>query len=85
MFPIEGEIELTYWIHRDLWGQGVATAGVAGLLNEVAVRPVHAQVAEDNTGSRRVLERDGFVLAGSEDSCAGGRQATVTTLAYKLD
>ncbi|MCX5085314.1 GNAT family N-acetyltransferase [Streptomyces sp. NPDC056121] len=85
VFPIEGDIELTYWIRRDLWGRGVATAAVAGLLEEVAVRPIHARVIEDNTGSVRVLERNGFVRIGSEDAFADARRATVTELIYKLD
>ncbi|WP_228919037.1 GNAT family N-acetyltransferase [Streptomyces sp. DH20] len=84
VFPVEGDIELTYWIHRSLWGRGVATAAVAQMLKEVAVRPIHARVAEDNAGSVRVLERNGFVRIGSEDSFAGGCQATVTALVYKL-
>jgi [ribosomal protein S5]-alanine N-acetyltransferase len=84
VFPIEGDIELTYWIRRDLWGRGVATAAVAGLLKEVAVRPIRARVVQDNTGSVRVLERNGFVRMGSEDAFADGRQATVTELIYKL-
>ncbi|MEU0615453.1 GNAT family N-acetyltransferase [Streptomyces albogriseolus] len=57
VFPSEGDIELTYWIHRKLRGRGVATAAVAQMLKEVAVRPIHARVAEDNAGSVRVLER----------------------------
>lgn len=85
VFPIEGDIGLTYWIRRDLWGRGVATAAVAEMLKEVAVRPIHARVVEDNTGSVRVLERNGFVRIGSEDSFANGRQATVTSLVYTLD
>ncbi|MFF1400109.1 GNAT family N-acetyltransferase [Streptomyces sp. NPDC058287] len=85
VFPIEGDIELTYWIRRDLWGRGVATAAVAGLLEEVSVRPIHARVIEDNTGSVRVLERNGFMRIGSEDAFADARQATVTELIYKLD
>ncbi|MEU3998567.1 GNAT family N-acetyltransferase [Streptomyces fungicidicus] len=84
VFPIHGDIELTYWIHRDLWGQGVATAAVAELLDEVAVRPIHARVAEDNTGSRRVLERNEFMRTGSEGSYADGRQTTITMLTYEL-
>jgi ribosomal-protein-alanine N-acetyltransferase len=83
-FPIEGDIELTYWIRKDVWGRGVATAAVAALLEEVTVRPLHARVVEDNVGSIRVLERNGFVRIGSEDCFAEGRQATVTELIYVL-
>jgi hypothetical protein len=60
----------------------VATAAVAALLDEVTVRPIHARVAEDNLGSIRVLERNGFVLVGSEDSFAAARQATITELIF---
>jgi hypothetical protein len=38
-FPIEGDTEVTYWIRKDWWGRGVATAAVAALLEEVTVRP----------------------------------------------
>ena len=83
-FPIEGDIEVTYWIRRDWWGRGVATAAVAALLEDVTVRPLYGRVAEDNLGSVRVLERNGFVLVGSEDSFADARQATITELIFKL-
>lgn len=83
-FPVEGDIEITYWIRRDIWGRGVATAAVAALLEEVTVRPLHARVVDDNQGSIRVLERNGFVRTGSEDSFAEGRQANVTELIYVL-
>jgi ribosomal-protein-alanine N-acetyltransferase len=62
----------------------VATAAVAVLLKEVTVRPLRARVAEDNHGSIRVLERNGFVLVGSEDSFSAARQATITELIFKL-
>jgi [ribosomal protein S5]-alanine N-acetyltransferase len=83
-YPVEGDMEVTYWIRRDWWGRGVATAAVAALLDEVTVRPFYGRVAEDNLGSVRVLERNGFVLVGSEDSFAAGRQATITELIFKL-
>jgi ribosomal-protein-alanine N-acetyltransferase len=83
-FPMEGDIELTYWIRKDMWGRGVATAAVAALLEDVTVRPIHARVVEDNTGSARVLERNGFVRIGSEDAFAEARQAAVTEITYKL-
>ncbi|NLF03673.1 MAG: GNAT family N-acetyltransferase [Actinomycetales bacterium] len=84
VFPIEGELELTYWIHRDWWGRGVASAAVAALLAEVPTRPLHARVARDNLGSVRVLERTGFVLVGTEDSFAPARQEVITELLYTL-
>ena len=83
-YPVEGDIEVTYWIRKDCWGRGVATAAVAALLDEVTVRPLYGRVAEDNLGSVRVLERNGFVLVGREDSFAAGRQATITELIFKL-
>ncbi|NUR31826.1 MAG: GNAT family N-acetyltransferase [Catenulispora sp.] len=84
VFPMEGDIELTYWIRKDMWGRGVATAAVAALLEDVTVRPIHARVVEDNTGSARVLERNGFVRIGSDEGFAEARQATVAELIYKL-
>ncbi|MFZ3566673.1 GNAT family N-acetyltransferase [Streptomyces sp. BH097] len=83
-FPMEGDTELTYWIRRDWWGRGVATAAVLALLDEVTERPIRARVVEDNLGSVRVLERAGFVRVGSEDAFAPGRRATVTELIFKL-
>jgi ribosomal-protein-alanine N-acetyltransferase len=50
---------------------------VTALLKEVTVRSLHGRGAEDNVGSIRVLECNGFLLVGSEDSFAAGRQATL--------
>jgi len=84
MYPMDGDLELTYWIRKDRWGSGLATAAVAALLAEVPTRPLHARVVEDNIGSRKVLEHNGFVRIGSENSFAEGRRATVTELIYRL-
>ena len=51
---------------------------VAALPDEVAVRPLYGRVAEDNLDSARVLQRNGLVLVGGEDSFAAARQATIT-------
>ena len=50
-----------YWLGREFWGRGVATAAVAALLKEIAARPLFAHVAMSNIGSIRVLEKNGFV------------------------
>jgi RimJ/RimL family protein N-acetyltransferase len=49
-----------YWIGRDYWGRGVASAALALFLEQVATRPLWAHVARHNVGSRRVLEKSGF-------------------------
>nr|BFD85545.1 GNAT family N-acetyltransferase [Streptomyces sp. Xyl84] len=55
-----GEREVTYWVDRAYWGQGIATAALRALLAEVPERPLYARAAADNTGSRRVLAKCGF-------------------------
>src|ERR1700728_748156 len=39
-FEFEGEQEVTYWIRRDHWGRGIASAALAELLAEIRRRPV---------------------------------------------
>jgi RimJ/RimL family protein N-acetyltransferase len=58
----EGERDVGYWIGRDHWGKGFATAALGAFLELEPSRPLVAHVAEHNVGSRRVLEKCGFVL-----------------------
>jgi len=60
----EGRYEqrIGYWIGREFWRRGVASAAVADFLQLVKIRPLFAEVANLNLGSRRVLEKNGFVL-----------------------
>ena len=55
-----------YWIGREYWGKGIATRGLALLLDEIAERPLFAHVAKTNVGSVRVLEKCGFTVTGEE-------------------
>ncbi len=74
-FDRDGLRELGYWISREFWGRGIATAAVAAFLEAETKRPLHAKVAGDNHGSVRVLEKSGFTLIGSErvyDDVRGG-------------
>ncbi len=50
-----------YWIGRAFWGRGVATRALAELATIVDARPLYAHVVAHNVGSRRVLEKCGFV------------------------
>jgi RimJ/RimL family protein N-acetyltransferase len=58
----EDERNVGYWIGREFWGQGVATAGLRAFLLLDTTRPLTAYVAAHNLGSRRVLEKCGFVV-----------------------
>ena len=58
----EGERDVGYWIGREHWGKGYATAGLRAFLDIDTSRPMYAHVAEHNVGSRRVLEKCGFVF-----------------------
>lgn len=60
----EGRYEqrVGYWIGRQFWGRGIATSALREFLIGVTVRPLYAHVAKHNIASRRVLEKNGFVL-----------------------
>ena len=63
-FDRDGEREVGYWIGREFWGAGIATAALAAFLEVETTRPLHAGVAPHNVGSLRVLEKCGFRVVG---------------------
>ena len=79
-FVMEGDTEVTYWIDRAYWGQGIATRALTELLQLVPVRPLMARVAADNEASRRVLEKCGFRRMGEAESYAPARKSVITEL-----
>lgn len=84
-FVVDGDTEVTYWVRRDLWGQGIASAALAELVRQVTVRPVYARVAADNLASAQVLVRNGFTRVGEEVSFAEARKAETEEHIYRLD
>jgi RimJ/RimL family protein N-acetyltransferase len=68
-----GERQVTYWIGREYWGRGAATAELREVLDAVRDRPLHARAAADNGGSIRVLEKCGFVVTGNDRGFANAR------------
>ncbi len=58
---MDGEVSLGYWLGRQFWGQGIASAAVGLMLTEVTTRPLHASAAGHNLASIRVLLKHGFV------------------------
>ncbi len=77
--------EVTYWIGREHWGQGIASAALALLLAELPERPVFARCAGDNAASRRVLEKCGFRAYGVDRSFAQARGHEIDELLLKLE
>lgn len=61
-FERDGERLIGYWIGREFWGRGVASAALAQFLMVLPLRPVFAHVATHNLASKRVLEKCGFVV-----------------------
>jgi len=61
-WAVEGERDVGFWIGRDHWGNGYATAALRAFLDVDLHRPLHAHVADHNVGSRLVLEKCGFTL-----------------------
>jgi RimJ/RimL family protein N-acetyltransferase len=60
----DGTTLVGYWIGREQWGRGVASAALAAFLRELSTRPLWATVALANPASRRVLAKCGFVETG---------------------
>jgi RimJ/RimL family protein N-acetyltransferase len=68
----EAERLVGYWIGRDYWGRGIATAALLAYLAYDTTRPLHAHVAAHNLGSIRVLEKCGFHRVGDCSTGADG-------------
>lgn len=85
VFESEGRHEIGYWLGREHWGKGIASAAIEKVLPMVRVRPLFAQTAQHNLASVRVLEKLGFVRVAedSEFSTIDGR--VVEGYTYRLD
>jgi [ribosomal protein S5]-alanine N-acetyltransferase len=83
-FEIGGDAEITYWIDKEFWGKGIATAALKSFLSIETTRPLHGRVAFDNYGSQKVLEKCGFVKIGVDKGFANARQAEIEEYIYKL-
>jgi len=83
-FKHAAETHVTYWITRAHWGKGIATNALAGLVALIPRRPLHASAARDNVGSRRVLEKCGFVVTGTEKAFAAARGEEIDEVFFEL-
>lgn len=84
-FLMEGHAEITYWLDKKYWGQGIATNALKNFLEIETTRPIYGRVAFDNYPSQRVLEKCGFGKIGTDKGFANARQAEVEEFIYRLD
>ncbi len=93
MHIAEGMTEVGYWAHPDARGRGVMTEAVRLACRHAFIDPddgglglhrVYATVAVDNVASRRVLEKVGFHLVGTERQSVLVRDGVRDGAAYEL-
>ncbi|MEO5943595.1 MAG: GNAT family N-acetyltransferase [Ferruginibacter sp.] len=83
-FIIFGDTEITYWIDKNYWGKGIASAALKTLLAMENERPIFGRAAFDNIGSQKVLEKCGFVKVGTDKGFANARQTEIEEFIYEL-
>ena len=74
---------ICYWIGREFWGRGIASAAMSQFLRFESTRPLTARVARHNLGSILVLEKSGFARVG-EEAFALPNDARIEELIYRL-
>jgi RimJ/RimL family protein N-acetyltransferase len=86
-FEHAGRREVGYWIGREFWGRGVATAALKRFLDYDRTRPLYAGVVTHNVGSIRVLEKCGFSKVEVEEEAAppGSHDDGLEEVLLKLD
>ena len=78
----EKSAELGYWLAEDYWGRGIMAEAVRQICREAFDRfdilRIFAEPFAENLGSRRVLEKAGFVCEGTSASSLTSRAAAHT-------
>ena len=65
-FLIGEERQVGYWLGREFWGKGIATGALSQFLGVVKTRPLFGRVAKHNLGSKRILEKCGFLVISDD-------------------
>jgi RimJ/RimL family protein N-acetyltransferase len=81
----EGKPEVSYWLGKVYWSKGIATWALTEFLaHHNKSRPIYARVAKDNLGSRRVLEKCGFIIISESKGFANARGQEIEELLLEL-
>jgi RimJ/RimL family protein N-acetyltransferase len=83
-FPDDDDREVTYWVARAFWGNGIASQALNLLLQREQTRPLSARAASSNERSIAVLKKSGFVETGQEISFAEAPGADIEETLFTL-
>ncbi len=84
-FEMSGKREISYWLGRSYWGQGLASAALLAFLQIIEARPLFGRAAKDNTGSIRVMQKCGFSIIDEDKGFANARGAEIEEYILRLD
>ncbi|MCP4140418.1 MAG: GNAT family N-acetyltransferase [Chloroflexi bacterium] len=80
----QGKPEISYWLGKEYWGQGIATWALKEFLEKHnKARPIFARVAKDNFSSSRVLEKCGFLVVRESKGFANARSQEIVECLYE--
>ena len=81
-----GPRQVGYWLGRDFWGRGIATAALGLFLEELEERPLMAFTSPDHRASQVVLERCGFARLDADEAAPWLRpDESRDSAVYRLD
>jgi RimJ/RimL family protein N-acetyltransferase len=81
-FDYQGRREVGYWLGREFWGKGIASAALATFLGIEPTRPLFGAVATHNAASFRLLQKCGFRPRSELDEA--GATAGIRRLMFEL-
>jgi RimJ/RimL family protein N-acetyltransferase len=81
-FDFQGRREIGYWLGREFWGKGIASAALTMFLELEPTRPLFGAVATHNAASFRVLQKCGFRPSSELDEASAGE--SVKRLMFEL-
>ena len=77
--------EVSFWLGKEFWGRGLATAALQLFLTEIETRPLYGRAAKDNLASIRVLEKCGFTFEREARGFAPARGEEIAEVVLRLD
>lgn len=83
-YPMDGVLQLTYWIGKQFEGNGFATKAIQMFLESDTRRPIEARCAFDNEASAKVLLKNGFIQTGTDMYFANARGKEIEELIFQL-